>query len=422
MIYVNNNKRLKAIVDDCLLEAIRQKASSCCPNETGGLLVGWIDDEGVAHVCKQIAPAKEVVTRASYYREVAGMDDIWKELYKQGLVYLGEWHSHPNGSVLYSGTDYNAIKDVYEDDGVVLSKPLMLIVGVKNGAFVNDAMYAYDGNNKNIIKMERKVDLKGLFADLQAEMESELHTIRRHSTHCGVMGDATEVSWIDFLRTYLPDKYNIDKAIVIDSEGNTSKQIDIVIYDAVFTPFIFNQNGSKYVPAEGVYAVFEVKQDAEGYIETAGDKVRSVRELKRTTTAMVNGGKPNPARNLTKIIGGLLTSSCSYQPDTFKQHVKNLSGLEGLDCGCCLDSFAFRGKYGGEQAILGKDQASVRHYYNNRTCTDVVLSCKENSLFTFFLQLNYYLKEIGTVPAIDVNAYLSAIGEEVDVLKSDPLF
>ena len=35
---------------------------------------------------------------------------------------------------------------------------------------------------------------------------------------------------------------------------------------------------------------------------------------------------------------------------------------------------------------------------------------------------NYYLKEIGTVPAIDVNAYLSAIGEEVDVLKSDPLF
>ena len=64
----------------------------------------------------------------------------------------------------------------------------------------------------------------------------------------------------------------------------------------------------------------------------------------------------------------------------------------------------------------------MRHYYKNRTCTDVVLSCKENSLFTFFLQLNYYLKEIGTVPAIDVNAYLSAIGEEVDVLKSDPLF
>ena len=96
MIYVNNNKRLKAIVDDSLLDAIRQKASSCCPNETGGLLVGWIDDESVAHVCKQIAPAKEVVTRASYYREVAGMDDIWKELYIQGLVYLGEWHSHPN--------------------------------------------------------------------------------------------------------------------------------------------------------------------------------------------------------------------------------------------------------------------------------------------------------------------------------------
>ena len=422
MIYVNNNKRLKVIVDDSLLDAIRQKAFSCCPNETGGLLVGWIDDENVAHVCKQIAPAKEVATRASYYREVAGMGDIWKEMYKQGLVYLGEWHSHPNGSVMYSNTDYNAIKGVYEDDGVVLSKPLMLIMGVKNGTFVNDAMYAYDGINKNLIKMERKVDLKGLFADLQNEMESKLRAIRKHSTHCGVMGDASEISWIEFLRTYLPDKYKIDKAIVIDSEGNTSKQIDIVIYDAVFTPFIFNQGGSKYVPAEGVYAVFEVKQDAEGNVETAGDKVRSVRELKRTTTEMVNGGKRNPPRDLTKIIGGLLASSCSYQPDTFKQHVKNLSGLEGLDCGCCLDSFAFRGKYDGEQKIMGKDQTSVAYYYNHRTCSDVFLSNRENSLFTFFLQLNYYLKEIGTVPAIDVNAYLNAIGEEIDFLKSNPLF
>ena len=106
----------------------------------------------------------------------------------------------------------------------------------------------------------------------------------------------------------------------------------------------------------------------------------------------------------------------------FKQHVKKLSGLEGLDCGCCLDSFAFRGKYDGEQKISGKDQASVLNYYNNRTCSDVVLSSKENSLFTFFLQLNYYLKEIGTVPAIDVNAYLSTIEEEIDVLKSNPLF
>jgi len=291
----------------------------------------------------------------------------------------------------------------------------MLIVGVKKGAFVCDTMYAYDGKKREIIKMERKVDLKELFADLQAEMERKLYTIRTHSTHCGTMGDASEVSWINFLRAYLPKRYKIDKAIVIDSEGNTSKQIDIVIYDAVFTPFIFNQDGSMYVPAEGVYAVFEVKQDAYGYIDTAGDKVESVRTLKRTTTDMVNGGKPNPARDLTKIIGGLLSTTCTYKEDTFKKNVKDLKGLQTLDLGCCLNSFAFRGQYDGEQTIRGKNQEAVDYYYNNRICSDVVLSRKDSSLFTFFLQLNYYLKEIGSVPAIDVNAYLAAIGENIDV-------
>jgi hypothetical protein len=56
---------------------------------------------------------------------------------------------------------------------------------------------------------------------------------------------------------------------VIDHEGNTSQQMDIVIYDNWFTPFIFNQNGFYYIPAEGVYAVFEVKPDIQG---NEGDK------------------------------------------------------------------------------------------------------------------------------------------------------
>ncbi len=39
---------------------------------------------------------------------------------------------------------------------------------------------------------------------------------------------------------------------------------------------------------------------------------------------------------------------------------------------------------------------------------------KDVSLFTFFLQLVNYLKFIGTVPAIDINAYLKAIHAKID--------
>ncbi|MDZ7792124.1 MAG: DUF6602 domain-containing protein [Spirochaetia bacterium] len=86
-----------------------------------------------------------------------------------------------------------------------------------------------------------------------------------------------------------------------------------------FTPFMFSaKSDSAVLPAEGVYAVFEVKPDIKGscegknYIEYAGDKIESVRKLKRTTTTMINSGKKCDARPLTKIIGGILTSTNSF--------------------------------------------------------------------------------------------------------------
>lgn len=95
--------------------------------------------------------------------------------------------------------------------------------------------------------------------------------------------------------------------MVIDHKGNVSQQIDIVIYDNWYTPFIFNQNGFKYIPAEGVYAVFEVKPDIGGTsagkhnIVYAGEKVASVRRLMRTSTHMINSGQKYAPRPLTKL-------------------------------------------------------------------------------------------------------------------------
>ena len=45
-------------------------------------------------------------------------------------------------------------------------------------------------------------------------------------------------------------------------------------------------------------------------------------------------------------------------------------------------------------------------YYKDRVFESVTFSKKENSLVTFFLQLTRYLQQtVGTVAAIDLNAY-----------------
>jgi hypothetical protein len=48
---------------------------------------------------------------------------------------------------------------------------------------------------------------------------------------------------------------------VIDSNGEESDAIDIIVYDRHDTPIIYNQQGYPDIPAESVYAVFESKKE-----------------------------------------------------------------------------------------------------------------------------------------------------------------
>lgn len=268
-----------------------------------------------------------------------------------------------------------------------------------------------------------KIDLTLLFQGLQKQMIAQLNTNREFIEHPGSKGDALENAWIEWLNNYLPNRYSVDKAIVIDSEGNTSDQIDIVIYDNWFTPFIFSQNGFHYIPAEGVYAIFEVKPDIQGnvgkksYIEYAADKIESVRLLKRTTTNMINSGKMLNPRPLTKIIGGILTSSNSFKKtETIEKHIKEQTGLKSIDIGCVADSFSFYVDYLGKEDMEEKDfNKRYLDFYKNRRFNKIIFSDKENSLISFFLQLSRYLQQaIGTVPAIDLNEYSKAINFTID--------
>jgi hypothetical protein len=269
------------------------------------------------------------------------------------------------------------------------------------------------------------IDLKQLFEGLQNQMISQLNTNREFITHPGSKGDSLENAWIEWLQKYLPNRYSVDKAIIIDHEGNTSHQIDIVIYDNWFTPFIFSQNGFHYIPAEGVYAVFEVKPDIKGsvgeksYIEYAAEKIESVRVLKRTSTIMINSGRTTPARPLTKIIGGILTSTNSFthkNNDTIIQHITEQVGLKSIDIGCIADYSFFYIDYDGSEDNEEKDfDKRIKDYYQNRTISNITFSDSTNSLVSFFLQLTNYLQQaIGTIPAIDLNAYSQAIGFKID--------
>ena len=51
------------------------------------------------------------------------------------------------------------------------------------------------------------------------------------------------------------------KATIVDSNGQFSDQIDIVLFDRQYTPLIFEHQNEIVVPVEAVYALFEAKQE-----------------------------------------------------------------------------------------------------------------------------------------------------------------
>lgn len=416
MNYINEELGLKIFIKDDLFYSLSKKAEAGCPNESGGLLVGkYSTDHKTVIVTKAITPTQETTTPTSYTRKTDGMEAIWKKLYEEGLQYVGEWHSHPNGSPQYSTEDLNAMRGIYADEDVTISKPLLLILGVKDGKYCKNAAYIYNKDNDELIKFKEMVNLKELFLGLQKQMEVYLVSDRQFIAHSGSKGDASENRWISFLSKYLPSRYNVDKAIIIDHNGNVSQQIDVVIYDTFFTPFIFNQDGFKYIPVEAVYAVFEVKQDIKGYIDYAAEKIESVRKLERTSTDMIASGVRIKKRNLTKIIGGILTTTCSTSKDSVKDNILKQTGLKSIDCGCCIDCFSFHTKFKDSDNSKCDTQEEIVEFYDKNKYEEINFEEKERALLLFFLQLFNDLKDNGSVPAIDINAYLKAVNAEIDL-------
>ena len=52
-------------------------------------------------------------------------------------------------------------------------------------------------------------------------------------------GAASEQRWMDLFNRYLPQRYRASPAFVVDADGRRSRQIDIAIYDNLYSPLIF---------------------------------------------------------------------------------------------------------------------------------------------------------------------------------------
>jgi len=249
-------------------------------------------------------------------------------------------------------------------------------------------------------------DIAAAFRNKAIALRASFLAIRDVTSHPTERGDRGEADWVGLIRDFLPTRYVVGPIFAVDHRGNMSQQIDVAIYDAHYSPQWFGAaSGTRFVPVESVYAVFEVKPDFSTiYLDYARKKIASVRVLERTSQSVVHKGGVYKSEEigLKPIIGGLLATRKDLAKPIDKivqtQPAPDAGGF--LDIGICLDQFAFdyTPKLVGEEVRVELD------------------SCEgDDALIHFCIRLFQQLQAIGTVPAVDMTKYEATVFPDLPV-------
>lgn len=241
--------------------------------------------------------------------------------------------------------------------------------------------------------MAEKVDIRNMLLAEQASVIAALNK-GKQGWHPTAKGDANELPWREVISNFLPERYCCSKAFVIDADGGCSEQVDVLIHDRQYSPLLFRQDEHLYVPAESVYAAFEVKPSlSKSNLEYAGDKLASVRSLRRTSAPIPHAGGTYGRKEPIRITGGFLcTDSDWVNPfgSPFKKLMRTLEGERDVELGCIATAGAW-------DCPLPPDQS------------EIAVADAEGALIFFLLRLFRRLQRVGTVAMIDVAEYGSVL-------------
>ena len=229
--------------------------------------------------------------------------------------------------------------------------------------------------------------LARILADLHQDIERRLASARATLGHSVAKGSASERVWLELLQTYLLKYYQVQGAFVVDSEGAFSEQIDVVIFDRQYSPFIFKFEGEVVIPAESVYAVFEAKQAINAsQVEYAQKKIATVRQTSSDHLA-------DPA-----------CRRCLSTEAIAAHHRRTSDVRKRLDPGIGKITHRCPGVGPGKTArprLCGS--CTVRSVADLRGCYLITPGGKPAT--AFLLELIARLQASATVPMIDVRAY-----------------
>lgn len=134
--------------------------------------------------------------------------------------------------------------------------------------------------------------LEEVFDKISINMRNKFEEARLAiGSNSGVKGDANEGTFRTFLKDYLPPSFDVLTGIIVDSLGNQSRQLDVIITDKNKTPIFYqSEDNVRVIPVEPVLAVIEVKAFLDwDEVEKSLENMKSVKKLQKLSYVKQKG-------------------------------------------------------------------------------------------------------------------------------------
>lgn len=129
--YCNHEKIIKVYLPFDQLKTMQALIAENPKIETGGVLAGKVNAEGNYEITHASEPGPKAIKSSTKFEKDVEycqkfLDDLFISSNKE-IVYLGEWHSHPNRNNQPSGTDINSLTNIAFQKEYLTDMPAMII-------------------------------------------------------------------------------------------------------------------------------------------------------------------------------------------------------------------------------------------------------------------------------------------------------
>lgn len=147
--FINYEYGINIYVNDYTMKLLIDYCENAKKLETGGILIGKYLNQVDVSIEEATGPTDDSVKRKTrFIRGTSSINSVLKDRWSKGLYYIGEWHYHPNGSVIPSNIDIQTMKNISKKSNYKCPEPILVIIGenYKAGIYV---IY-----NNDVIRLE----------------------------------------------------------------------------------------------------------------------------------------------------------------------------------------------------------------------------------------------------------------------------